>query len=204
MLKKSILFQALALAWAPLFATAGTAASGGNGQGGGARSPRMVEKDWEDARDGNGDKIYFRFKDGDTIELDMNDVPEENRRLLSFHGASQKCGDSFAGVKGDMAQAKENLKATIALLVSGEWEAEREGGGPRLAELAEAISRIKSVPVDTARAAVEAATPEERSQWRSNNTVKLEVAKMRHEKALAAYEAQGATQDLKINLGQGQ
>lgn len=204
-LKKSIVAQILALAWAPLHMADPAPATSGNGSkgGGSAKSTKMVDKDWDDAREGNGDIIYFRFKDGEVIELDMNEVPEENQRLLKFHGASQKCGDSFAGVKGDMAQAKINLRSTIDLLKSGEWEQEREGGGPRLAELAEAISRIKGVDLETCKQVVEAATPEERSQWRSNNTVKLEVAKMRAEKAQAAVDAQGQESPaLNINFGE--
>ena len=170
--------------------------------GGTAKSKSFCDKDWDDAFDGNGEVIYFRFRNGETLELDMTKVPEETRRLLSFHGAVQKVGDSYAGVKGDFPTGIANARAGIEMLFCGEWEQEREGGGPRLAELAEAISRIRGVDLEKVKQVVEAATPEERSSWRSNATVKAEVAKMRHEKAQAALEAAGTREELKINLGQ--
>jgi hypothetical protein len=168
--------------------------------GGTARSPRMVEKDWEDAKEGNGETIYFRFSDGEVIECDMNKVSDPNQRKAKFHGVVQKVGDSFAGVKGDIAAAKENCRSTIQLLYSEDWVEEREGGGPRLGELIEAISRIRGVEMDRVRTVVEAAKPEERSAWRSNATVKAEVAKIRLEKAQKELEGQGK-QELNINLG---
>jgi len=185
-----------------LMAAAGTAEGTQPKTGGVAKAPRFCEKDWDDAFDGKGDIIYFRFANGTTLELDMKDVPEDTQRLLSFHGASQKVGDSFAGVKGNYGEGITNAQQVIDLLKQGEWSAEREGGGPRLAELAEAISRIKGVDLEKVKAAVEAATPEERSAWRSNAGVKAEVAKLRAEKAQAALDAQGEKkEDITINLG---
>lgn len=192
----------IAAAVGPLFAAQPQGASAAaTPSGGQAKAPKFCEKDWDDAFDGNGEVIYFNFRNGEKLEFDMSRVPEVNQRLLSFHGASQKIGDSFAGVKGDFAQGIANAKAVIEMLYAGDWEQEREGGGPRLAELAEAISRIRGVDLEKVKQVVEAATPEERSSWRSNLTVKNEVAKMRAEKAAEALKSQGEAAPLKINLG---
>ena len=192
----------IAMAVASGLMAAATGGEQSTSTGGAAKAPRFCEKDWDDAYEGKGDIIYFRFSNGTTLELDMKEVPDETVRLLAFHGASQKVGDSFAGVKGNFSEGITNAQQVIDLLKQGEWSAEREGGGPRLAELAEAISRIKGVPIEKVKAAVEAATPEERSNWRSNAGVKAEVAKLRAEKAQAALDAQGEKkEEITINLG---
>lgn len=186
-----------------LQAEANPQANGGSGtSGGAAKRPAFCKKDDDDAFDGKGDVVYFRFANGTVLEFDLQKVPEDNRRLLALHGAEQKIGDSYAGVKGDFSKGIQNAQDVINTLYSGEWTQEREGGGPRLAELAEAIARIKGAPVEKVREVVEAATPEERSAWRSNATVKATVAQMRAEKAQAALDAQGdKKEDININLG---
>lgn len=180
-----------------LFAAAGeAAASGGN-----AKAPKFCTVDMDDAVDGVGEVIYFNFRNGTTLEFDMQKVNDDLKRRLAFHGAKQKIADSYAGVKGNFDEGIANAQGVIDQIYGGDWEAEREGGGPRLAELAEAISRIRGVPLEKVKAVVEAATPDERTQWRSNATVKLEVAKMRAEKAQAALDSQGEKkEELKINL----
>jgi hypothetical protein len=58
----------------------------------------------------------------------------------------------------------------------------------RLVELAEAIGRIKAVPIEQAMAAVEKATDEQRKTWRSDAKVKSVLATIRAEAAARALE----------------
>lgn len=185
--------------------------AGGNGQaqptgsGGKVKKPSFCEKDWDDAFEGNGSVLYLNFANGKKLEFDLEKVNGETQRRLALHGASQKIGDSFAGVKGNFATGIGNAEKVISQLYAGEWEGEREGGGPRLAELSAAIARIKNVPVEKAAAAVEKASKEQRDGWRSNAQVKAMVAQIRAEKAAAALQESqkgGQSQEITVDLGE--
>ena len=174
-------------------------AQGSTGSASAAAKPKFCTKDWDP--DEMGETVQFKFANGTVLELDCSQLNDSMRTHLMLHGASQKVGDSFAGVKGNFDEGIANAKAVIDQLVGGEWTGDREGGGPRLAELAEAIARIKGVDVEKARKAVEAASKEDRDGWRSNAKVKATVAKIRAEKAAAALEKAGdAAQDVNIKF----
>lgn len=146
--------------------------------------------------------VSFAFGNGETVELDTKEYSEQIRNQLMLHGISQKGGDSYAGVKGNYAEAIANLKEVHENLKQGVWKAAPGEGDarPRLAELAEAIARLKSVPLDKATSAVEAATDDQRKEWRSNAKVKHAIAQIRAEKAAAALKDAGDS-ELHINLG---
>ena len=95
-----------------------------------------------------------------------------------------------------------DAKAVIDGLKAGSWRsAAGEGEGkPRLGELAEAIARIKGVPLEKAMAAVEKADEKQRKDWRSNAKVRAVIAQLRAEKAAKDLEA-AAEKDLAIDLG---
>lgn len=134
--------------------------------------------------------VYFAFGNGKTLEFDSNRCNEEIRKTLLLHGASQKIGDSFAGAKGNFNLGIQSAQDVIDQLYGGSWKAARGEGEsrPRLAELAEAIARIKSVQLERATAAVEAASDEQRKAWRSNAKVKSVIASIRAERAAKALE----------------
>ncbi|MGH9568825.1 MAG: hypothetical protein ACRD4F_04265, partial [Candidatus Angelobacter sp.] len=85
-------------------------------------------------------------------------------------------------------------------LYAGEWNADREGGAPRLQELADAIARLKNVTPDRARQAVEKASDDERKAWRSNAGVKAMIARQRMEKAEEALKSSGNGWELEVQL----
>lgn len=148
--------------------------------------------------------LELSFGNGKKLEFDSNKVSDEMKKQLMLHGASQKIGDSFAGVKGNFVEGVQNAQDTIDQLYAGVWKADREGDArPRLAELAAAIARIKNVPLEAAAAAVEKGTDEQRKAWRSNAKVKAVIAQIRAEKAaeaLAESEKSGE-QELVVELG---
>ena len=156
---------------------------------GGAKTPKFCDKDY----DLDTGVVYFSFGNGKTLEFDTNRCNEEIRKTLVLHGGSQKVGDSFAGAKGNFALGIQSAQDVIDQLYAGAWKAGRGEGEarPRLAELAEAISRIKSVIIERATAAVEKASDEQRKAWRLNAKVKSVIATIRAEKAAKALEEAG-------------
>lgn len=146
-------------------------------------------------------EFEFAFGDGEKISGNMSDFPLDTQKQLGLHGIGQKGGDSYAGAAGDFAAAKAALRDVLSQLKLGVWKAGRGEGEsrPRLGELAEAIARIKAVPVEQAMAAVEKATDDQRKDWRSNAKVKAVIAQVRAEAAAKALEAAGE-QQLNITL----
>ena len=146
--------------------------------------------------------VEFQFGNGKTLEIDSGAIPEETKKQLMLHGISQKVGDSFAGVKGNYAEGVQNAQDTIDQLLAGVWKSDREGDAkPRLAELAEAIARIKSVDLEKATKAVEAADEKMRKEWRSNLQVKSMIATLRAEKAAKALaEAVEKSPEIAVNF----
>ena len=146
--------------------------------------------------------VSFTFGNGEVVEVDVNQLPEQTRKQLMLHGVSQKVGDSFAGAKGNFMEGISAAKSVIEQLVAGIWRSARGEGEarPRLGELAEAIARIKGVEVAVAMAAVEKATDEQRKAWRGNAKVKATIAAIRAEAAQKALEAAGE-QTLEVDLG---
>lgn len=157
--------------------------------------PQFCKKTWNEQG-----VVFFAFGNGTVLEFDTNKCNAETQLDLRCHGGSQKIGDSFAGVKGNYAEGIANAQAVIDQLYAGEWTADREGGAPRLAELAEAIARIKGTDLEKTKAAVEKATDDQRKAWRSNAKVKATIAALRAEKAQKALEAQTETSDVDIQV----
>lgn len=140
----------------------------------------------------------FAFTNGKSIEGNLSDFAADIQKQLGGHGLLQKGGDSYAGVKGNVAEAYANCSEVIEQLKAGVWAGGGEGG-PRIKDLAEAIARIKSVTIEAATTAVTAATDELRKQWRSNPRVKSVMATIAAEKAAEALAAAGDEQ-LEISL----
>ena len=88
--------------------------------------------------------IDFNFANGQTRAFDLAKVPTDSvayvRGLLN--GFSQKIGDDYAGVGGDIEEAIENTESMIERLYGGEWGAEREPAGPRPSLVADAVVRV--------------------------------------------------------------
>lgn len=142
------------------------------------------------------------FADGTSHEVALSDLPQEIQLNLALHGLSQKLGDSYASVKGDVNAAKEKFAATLKQLLAGEWAAKREGeGSSKVTELAEAIARIKGVEVAVANAAVGKATDEQIKGWKANAKVKAVIAEIRAEKAAKRAAKDEAPKELEIDLG---
>lgn len=163
----------------------------------------VCEKSFEENDQGQATGIVrFNFTDGSEQILDTNALAADMQMRLRVHGALQKIGDSYAGVKGNVAEAKQNVEDMISQLTSGAWKGERGDAGPRLGELAEAIAEIKGAPLEAVKAAVEKAakeSPEQVKAWRTNAKVKATIAAIRARNAQKELEAAGE-QSLDINV----
>lgn len=190
---KSIISRLVALAYVSLSMAEASVAEAG-------KKPKFCDKEY----DMDTGLLELTFGNGKKLEFDSNKISDEMKKQLMLHGASQKIGDSFAGVKGNFVEGIQNAQDTIDQLYAGVWKADREGDArPRLAELAAAIARIKNVALEQATAAVEKGTDDQRKQWRSNAKVKAVIAQIRAEKAaeaLAESEKSGE-QELVVELG---
>ncbi len=93
----------------------------------------------KDTSDING--VSFVFSDGETIKVSLSDFPKGIIANFAQHGLSQKGVDSYAGVSGDVKQAKANLNALMSSLKEGNWVS-RTGGGPRLTLLVLALAEV--------------------------------------------------------------
>lgn len=191
-MQRSLLGMAVSLAMAAEAATS----TGGSAE---AKKVKFCDKEY----DLDTQVATFTFGNGKVLNFDLQKVPEATRLQLAMHGASQKIGDSFAGVKGNFGEGVSNAQETIDQLYLGVWKAAREDDArPRLAELAEAIARIKQVPIEAATKAVEAGNDDQRKAWRSNAKVKAIIAQIRAEKAAAALEEaqKSGEKDLEIDI----
>lgn len=166
-------------------ATEGTATSAGFESGPNSASGRIkvARKDY-DTETGT---FSITFADGASSEVAIASLPQNIVQMLALHGLSQKLGDSYASVKGDVNAAKAKFEAVLKQLMAGEWKQAREGGegGTKVTELAEAIARFKSAPIEKANAVVAQATDDQIKVWKGNAKIKAIIAQIRAEKAAA-------------------
>lgn len=153
----------------------------GNGPTSASGRIKVAEKDY-DAETGT---FSIAFRNGVSAEVELDKLPANIVRVLALHGLSQKLGDSYASVKGDVDEAIKRFNSVLDQLTKGEWAKAREAGegGAKVTELAQAIARFRDVPVDKATAAVGKATKEQIAGWKSHPKLKAIIAAIRAEKA---------------------
>lgn len=149
----------------------------------------------------------------ETISFSLSDFPEEIVQRAALYGLSKKMVDSVAGEKARIAKDRgvdtrdisdsdaeyisamvSGIKDTLEQLKSGEWTAARGEGEakPRVTELAEAIARVKGMPISDAVILVRKVGEEDKeklSRWRKHPQIQLAIAQIRKEKAAARLEA---------------
>jgi hypothetical protein len=141
--------------------------------------------------------VTFKFADATETVLSLAELPEGIVRKLALHGLSQKAGDSYAGVKGDVNQAKTNVQEVFDNLKNGVWGSSGGGGGPRLMDLAEAIAEIKGKQLAEVLEAVKGVSDEQRKAWRAHPAIKTKIAEIALRKAQASAAGAG---ELQLNI----
>ena len=129
-------------------------------------------------------------------------MTEDVIKCLILHGASQKIGDSFAGVK-EVSDCIERVETVIENLKEGKW-IDRAEGAVRTTVLAEALTRLlpdKYATAEAAAAAVKEWDDEKRKGASEVPQVKAEMEKIKAERAAeraqkAAKKAEGSELDL--------
>lgn len=162
---------------------ASSAASFANGPTSASGRIKVADKSYDEETG----TFQIVFADGAESEVDLDTLPAAIVRNLALHGLSQKLGDSYASVKGNVEEAKQRYEAVLTQLRNGDWRKQREGGegATRVTELAAAIARFRSAPIEKANALVAAATPEQKKAWQANASIKAVIATIRAEKAAA-------------------
>lgn len=140
---------------------------------------QIAQKDTSDIN-----QVGFVFSDGETITVKLSDFPKDVIAHFAQHGLSQKCGDAYAGVSGDVGMAKANLNSIVESMKAGNWVS-RAAGGPRLTLLVMALAEVTSRTVEETAEKVEGLSKEEKAAYRSHPQVKAVLARLEAERATA-------------------
>lgn len=149
--------------------------------------------------------VGFDFENGKSSLFDLSKVSPEILQRLALHGASQKIGDSYAGA-GDSADpaayAEQAANETIAQLYAGDWRV-TVSGGPRISDLAAALSRLSGKVVEAVVESLKAATDEQKKELRKRPKVAAMLAAIKAENAAARAKklAEAASGDTAEDFG---
>ena len=156
--------------------------------------------------------LTLTFGEGDDapkIVVDASKFSDEVRHCATYHGLSQKIGDSYASLKDDDSRY-EAASAMVEHLMTGVWVAEGEGAGPRITLLVEAIMRAAKVAgkkADEAAIAAKCSDKETGKAYREgalkNAQVAAQYEQIKAERAAerAAKKAEAAKQAADKGLG---
>lgn len=141
--------------------------------------------------------VSFDFSDGESLVVNVADLPEEAIAYLITHGISARVGDSYSGIKTP-AEAREKAQAVVENLQAGILKAVRSGGSGvgRTTQLAEAVSRALGVDIEAVKEKLAAMDDATKKALRSHPQVTVELAKIQAEAAAkkAAAAAEAATE----------
>lgn len=131
---------------------------------------------------GNEDAVLFE----EIVELAR--LTEANQRHAPLHGISQKVGDSYAGAGGDdvadpLEFTRQAIVDTREQLYTGEWKSAGVGG-PRVSDLAQAISQLNGEPIEKVVEDLKGATDEQRKKLRKKPAIAAKIAAIAAQKAV--------------------
>lgn len=132
-------------------------------------------------------RVTFDFEDGNgTVIADVSTLPENVVKHLVVYGLSQKLGDAYSGEK-DPATARKIVEAKLDQFANGEIRATSGAGtsGPRVSQLAEALSRVTGREVDVCVTKVASMDDDEKKDLRKHPKVRLALEAIKEEKAQA-------------------
>ena len=96
--------------------------------------------------------LTIKWADGTQFIVDEATLTPDMRLAATLHGLSQKLGDSYANVKGDLAQAKDNAEEVWSAIQAGDWNRKASGDGGIIAEaVAEVQGITKAEAAETLR-----------------------------------------------------
>lgn len=139
--------------------------------------------------------LTFEFATGETETVNPGDFSNEIQKQLLIHGTSQKLGDSYSGEDAD--KCFTIFSGVLTNLTDGNWSARAGGGGgARISQLAEALSRASDgETVETCVMTLSAMSDEEKAAVKKHPAVQAAIAELKLEKA------QAEAKKLKAELG---
>lgn len=139
------------------------------------------------ATDATAKTVSFDFENGKVSVFDLSKVSPEILNRLALHGASQKIGDSYAGAGDEsdpVAYAEAAANDVIAQLYAGDWRVTATGG-PRVSDLAQAISQLSGQTVEAVTAGLNKATDEAKKKLRKQPKIAAQLAQIKATNAAA-------------------
>jgi len=126
----------------------------------------------------NGDVLSIETSAGIVHSFDFGDVPEELDAEFMALGRKTKMANFAVNAKSE-AERIEMIQTGFERLKDGEWEKEREGGGPTVSAEVEALAKIKGKPVAAIQKALQAYDKATRAAILANAKVVEEAAKIK-------------------------
>lgn len=139
--------------------------------------------------------LSFEFATGEVVDVNPGDFSNEIQKQLLIHGVSQKLGDSYSGEDADKCHVI--FSGVLKNLTEGNWSARAGGGGgARISQLAEALSRASDgETVETCVETLSSMSDEEKAAVKKHPAVQAALAEIKLEKA------QAEAKKLKAELG---
>ena len=141
------------------------------------------------------DTLVLHFANGEVLELNANELSPEIRRMALLHGLKQKLVDAAAISRnpetGRPASPNDKFQAVKAVydrLLSGQWNATREGGSGNGGLLFQALCRMyegRKTPEEI-RAFLDTKTDAEKAALRKNPRVAAVIEEIRAEQGKTA------------------
>jgi predicted HAD superfamily phosphohydrolase len=125
--------------------------------------------------------VRFTFANDTVLLADLGTLSPDMVKMLAVHGLSQKLGDSYASSE-TVAEAIESATGTMKNLQDGNFNARVQGSGGILAE---AVARLKGIPVEQAQEMLAALDEEARLEIAKKPQVKATIDVIKGEKAIA-------------------
>lgn len=134
--------------------------------------------------------ITVTFEGGEAASINVDSLEATMKRRASIHGVKQKLVDSYAGAKkavedGEYESAEEFAKEQVARIIEqlskGEWTSKREGGGPRVTLMAQAVSQVLGITVEQATEKLTAMDDDTKKTVSKSPKVALALARLRRE-----------------------
>lgn len=140
--------------------------------------------------------VAMQFANGTTRTYDANRLPAEIRERLIGHGLKQKVSDSFAGAKGNIAEAIASADEVYNRLLANDWIGERGGDGVNTNVVCEAIAEMQGKDLATVRAKFDTFDKTKKVAIAQRPDVVAKIAEIRLRKAQAAAAAATVTEAL--------
>jgi hypothetical protein len=142
--------------------------------------------------------VRVTFGNGATEDVSLGDLSSEILHCATLQGLAIKLQRSFASAKGDPSEAHESFMTVKENLLSGLWNTKREGSGPRLSILVEAIVAALEEDGETVDEARQAAIGEKlKDDTKREGAMKNPAVKKHYERIKAARAAERAAKAAK-------